>query len=85
MLGRITLRRARVLRLVAEDYSEREIAERLMLSLPGVRSHIEDLKRITGHSSKRALGRWWRSVRSEWVRYLADEAGFEAHTRANEG
>lgn len=71
----ITLRRAEVLREIAEGYSEREIAVRLGISPTGVRSHVEDLRRLTGCASMREMGRWWREKRAEWVDFVRFLAG----------
>jgi DNA-binding CsgD family transcriptional regulator len=77
-LTAITLRRAQVLRLLAEVRSEREIAEELHLTLAGVRSHIEDLKHITGHRSTRDLARWWQNNRVHWLNLYAQQAGLDS-------
>jgi DNA-binding CsgD family transcriptional regulator len=74
-LALITLRRAQVLRALAEARTEREIAEALSLSVAGVRSHVEDLKQITGHRSTRELARWWQSNRTAWVSFMERAAG----------
>jgi DNA-binding CsgD family transcriptional regulator len=71
----ITLRRARILKGLARAQSEREIAQDLCLTLAGVRSHVEDLKRITGLQSTRELARWWQIHASRWVVLCAREAG----------
>jgi DNA-binding NarL/FixJ family response regulator len=71
----ITLRRARILKALAQARSEREIAQDLCLTLAGVRSHVEDLKRITGQQSTRQLARWWQVHASHWVALCAEEAG----------
>ena len=66
-LSAITLRRAEILREFADGYTQREIAARLGISVNGVRSHVEDLRDITGSASVRGLGRWWRDHRLEWA------------------
>jgi DNA-binding CsgD family transcriptional regulator len=71
----ITLRRARILRGLAQAQSEREIAQDLCLTLAGVRSHVEDLKRITGQQSTRQLARWWQIHAGSWLALCAQEAG----------
>ena len=71
----ITLRRAQVLRGLAEARSEREIALGLSLSLAGIRSHVEDLKQITGCRTTRELARWWQTHRHAWLCFQAREAG----------
>jgi DNA-binding NarL/FixJ family response regulator len=77
-LALITLRRAQVLRGLAEARSEREIADALSLTLAGVRSHVEDLKQITGERSTRELARWWQAHRQDWIEFLKREAGILA-------
>jgi DNA-binding CsgD family transcriptional regulator len=71
----ITLRRARILRGLAQAQSEREIGEDLCLTLAGVRSHVEDLKQITGQESVRELARWWQGHARAWVAFCAAEGG----------
>jgi DNA-binding NarL/FixJ family response regulator len=71
----ITLRRAQVLRGLADGMTEREIAKELTLAHSSVRSHVEALKNLTGQKSTRELGRWWRTNREAWLRYWAEESG----------
>jgi DNA-binding CsgD family transcriptional regulator len=71
----ITLRRAQILRGLADDRTEREIAVALDLSLSSVRSHVEDLKRITGLPTVREIARFWRVNRTCWVRFIAQQGG----------
>ena len=71
----ITLRRAQVLCGLADARSEREIADALCLTLAGVRSHVEDLKGITGQQSVRELSRWWQAHRMAWLAFYAREGG----------
>lgn len=59
----LTASRARVLRELADDRTEREAAERLGMSYNGVRSIVEELKAKTGQPDVRALRRWWRANR----------------------
>ena len=74
---RITVRRAQVLRELASGYTEREVAASLGLSVNGVRSHVENLREITGCSSVRELARWWRDHRARWCRFMWEQAGLE--------
>ncbi len=71
----ITARRAQVLGLLAENYTEPEIADRLGISLHGVRSHIDWLRDYAGLNSTRELARWWREERLTWLRAMARAAG----------
>jgi DNA-binding NarL/FixJ family response regulator len=73
----ITLRRAQVLRELANDWTEREIAERLGISPSTVRSHLEAVKDILGLPSNRDVARFWRAERECWVRFMARESGAE--------
>ena len=74
-LERLTFARVRVLRELAEGRTEREIAERLQMTYHGVRSHIEDLKDLTGCRDVRELGRRWRKNGPRWLEWVAGEAG----------
>ncbi len=71
---RLTVARVRILRELEDRRTEREIAERLLMTYNGVRSHVEDLKALTGCADVRALGRWWGDVRGDWLGWLAREA-----------
>ena len=74
-LLRITARRAEVLREIAHGYSGREVAARIGLTQSGLRSHVEALKEITGCSSTREIGRWWRTQRPLWLALMSVQAG----------
>lgn len=74
-LLRITARRAEVLREIADGYSAREVADGLGLTLSGMRSHVEALREITGCSSIREMGRWWRTRRALWLELMSIHAG----------
>ena len=76
--GSITLRRAQVLRRLAEMKTEAEIATELGLALSRVRSHVSDLKQLVGVRTTRDLGRWWQTRRLEWLSFYANEAGVPA-------
>jgi DNA-binding CsgD family transcriptional regulator len=75
VLTRITVARARILRELERHDSEAEAAAALGLSMNGLRSHIRDLKGITGATSVREMQRWWRENRGAWLRELAAAAG----------
>jgi DNA-binding CsgD family transcriptional regulator len=69
---RITLRRAEVLRELADGRTDKEIAAKLGISVNGVRSHVEDLREITGMNHSRDIGRWWRDgAAASWANFLA--------------
>jgi len=70
----ITPRRAEVFAALADGATIAETARRLDISLNGTRSHVADLKKVTGCSSARELGRWWRQNRVAWVLWLAELA-----------
>ncbi len=75
VLTRITVARARILRELECHDSEAEAAAALGLSMNGLRSHVRDLKGITGAGSVREMQRWWRENRGAWLRELAAAAG----------
>lgn len=71
----LTASRARVLRELADDRTEREAAERLGMSYPSVRSAVQVLKGYTGCRSVRDLRRWWREHRESWAEWLLEQGG----------
>lgn len=71
---RLTPARIRVLGQLAHDRPLREVGQQLTLSYNGVRSAIEDLKRITGTTSVHELVEWWRQNRELWLQWIADVA-----------
>ena len=77
VLTRITWRKAQVLRSLADSMTEREAAEALGITENGIRSHVEQLKEITGSESVRDLSRWWRANRRAWVEMMAAAAGLD--------
>ena len=81
-LLRITARRAEVLRELADGYTGREAAARIGLTFSGMRSHVEVLKQITGCSSTRELGRWWRRHRWAWLAVMTEQAGADVRDDA---
>ena len=77
ILRRITLRRSEILTLLADGRTEREAATMPEIELTGIRSHVSQLKALTGCSSVRELGRWWRNMRGEWLFVMMVSAGIE--------
>lgn len=75
----ITPSRARVLRELADIRSEREGAERLGISYSGFRSIVGDVKRFTGHSDVREIGRWWSEMRPDWLAWMAKQGATVGH------
>jgi DNA-binding CsgD family transcriptional regulator len=73
----VTARRAEVLALLADGATLPEVAAQMGVSVNGVRSHVEDLKKLTGCTSTRQLGRWWRANRRAWLELMATVAGCE--------
>lgn len=69
-LDDITLDHAEILALVAEGYSQREVAHELGRSRHTVHDHIENLKAKAGVESMRDLGRLWRQHRGPWMAAL---------------
>lgn len=78
VFAKITALRARVLREIAEGWTAREAAERLGMTLNGFRSHVADVRGITGQPNVRELARWWRAHRTAWALFLLDAAGVTA-------
>lgn len=74
-LERITLARARVLRELGRHETGAAAAEALGLSRNGLRSHIRDLKEITGATSVAELRKWWRPNRGRWLAEMAQAGG----------
>lgn len=72
---RITFARARVLREIADGRTEREVADRLQVAYSTGRSHVAELKGLTGSRDVRELGRWWRNHRSAWLAWCVAQAG----------
>lgn len=83
VLTRITVTRARVLRELERHDSEATAAAALGLSTTGLRSHVRDLKGITGAGSVRELRGWWRANRGAWPQEMADAAGVLASDLAS--
>ena len=79
-LERLTFSRVRVLRELAEGRTEREIAQRLQMTYNGVRSHVQDLKDLTGCRDVRELGRWWRRNGPRWLEWVAGSGNCEVNT-----
>jgi DNA-binding CsgD family transcriptional regulator len=71
----LTASRARVLRELADDRTEREAAERLGVAYASVRSAVQVLKRYTGCESVHDLRRWWRQTRESWAEWLLEQGG----------
>ncbi len=74
-LGATTLRRVELLRHLADFRNEPYAAEQMSISVSGVRSHVEDLKIITGCESVADLGRWWLANRHAWLELIAGQLG----------
>ncbi len=63
---RITPHRARLLTLIGESRTNREIAVALGVSPHTVKREVEVLRELTGCRSKRELARWWSEYRSRY-------------------
>lgn len=79
--ARVTFIRARVCAGLENQKTEREIADWLLVELSTVRSHVEDLKAITGCRDVRELGRWWRANRKSWCAWCEEQAGMPKSDR----
>ena len=75
----VSFRRAEILRELADGRTEREAAHVLGVELSTVRSHVEELKGITGCASVRELGRWWRANRPGWAGFVLELGGVRLH------
>lgn len=64
-----------VLKEIAEGQTQRQVALTLGLTVAGVRSHVDDLKRVTGCETSRDLARWRRAERECWGKQLARDGG----------
>ena len=71
----IAFMRARVLAELEDRQPEHKIADRVGIEYSTVRSHVEDLKNITGCGDVRDLGRWWERNRGPWLRWVAHQGG----------
>ena len=67
--ARITYVRVAVLRGLADNRSERQIADESGVAYSTIRSHVTTLKNLTG---------WWRLAAPEWHRWCAVHAGLDA-------
>lgn len=71
----LTASRARVLRELADDRTQREAAERLGLSYTTIRSAVQVLRGYTGCENVHDLRRWWRQNREPWADWLLEQGG----------
>jgi DNA-binding CsgD family transcriptional regulator len=85
-LNDLTLDHAEILALIAEGYSQAEIAQQLGRSRHTVHEHIENLRARAGVHTTRELGRLWQQHRGPWMaavfrRLRMDLAEVEPHLR----
>lgn len=78
LYARLTWSRVRVLSALDPDMPLRDVASQLGMSLNGVRSHVRDLRALTGTGNVRGLAQWWEVNRLEWLKEMALVAGIEA-------
>lgn len=71
----ITPRRAELLGLLAEGYTESECARLMGISRDGARSAIAVLRDLTEIPTQRDLGRWWKLNREGWLAWLRELSG----------
>lgn len=74
----VTPQRLRVLALLADERTEQQIADELGVAYTTVRSHVEELKRHTGHGSVREIRKYWKEAGPRYVAYVARLAGVGA-------
>lgn len=72
---RITFVKARVLAGLEDQQTEQRIADGLNVALSTVRTHVGELKAISGCGDVRELGKWWRRNRLEWAAWCVRQAG----------
>jgi DNA-binding CsgD family transcriptional regulator len=73
---RLTLARVRMLRELGEGYTATVIADRLGMTVNGVRSAVDDLRDITGIAESGEIGRWWRKAGGpSYIAFLAGRGG----------
>ena len=75
--ARFTYPKIQMLRGLADNRSEREIADDSALSYATARWHVAQLKALTGCGTVGELGRWWRNHSEEWRHWSAALAGLE--------
>jgi len=74
--GSFTYARVRVLRGLADFKSEREIAGDLGVAYTTIRTHVSQLKLLTGFGDVREMARWWRECGcGEWLEWCRFQAG----------
>ena len=73
-----TYTRVDLLRRLAEQRTQREIADERGVAYTTVRSEVETLKDHLGVSSIREIGRWWNGHKRDWLTWCANLAGLEA-------
>jgi DNA-binding NarL/FixJ family response regulator len=76
---RFTVARVAVLDDIQRGMTAQEIAGDLSLSYSGVRSHVRDLKELTGCHSMRELATWWREHRNLWATAVETPRGSAAN------
>ncbi len=74
---RLTFARVRVLRELSDGRTFAELSNRLHVSRHTVVSTVRELRHFTGCEDSRALARWWRAHRQEWLTYCQTQA--ESH------
>ena len=72
---RICPHHARILGLLADDLTEREVAQVLAMTEDGVKSAVERLKQAFDCKNVRELRRTWRAVRADYVAYEKEVSG----------
>jgi len=64
-LGRITQRERQVASLLAQGLTNREIAERLVISERTAEGHVEHLRNKLGYSTREQIAAWYLSNSSQ--------------------
>lgn len=72
---RLTAPRMRVLALLAEGKTIRQVADGLGCTYNGARSQVRDLEQILDCSSVEEVREWWATHSDAWLGHLARTAG----------
>ena len=72
-----TYAKLQLLRGLADNRSERQIADDAGMAYTTARWHVAQLKVLTGCHDVGELARWWRSHAEDWHLWIAELAGLE--------
>ncbi len=72
---KLTVPRLRVLALLSDGKTIRQVTDVLGCTYNGARSQVRDLEHILGCSSIDAVREWWVQHAESWLGYVARAAG----------